>query len=524
MADITFATHPAYDKHRAAWKRHRDLYEGEHRTLTENADYLWPHAFELKEDGRKFYAERMKRTRYLNLLDILVEIWKGIFFQKEPSVPEATRNLLEPIKKNIDGEGNSLFSWLRDEMLPKLLLFGKPIALVEATALPDGATEADAAKHRPFIKLIDPLQFVDWQKLPDGEDSLGGFEWFRYEFMEVPHRANPEAAAVAMVEKCRVYSMNGSRYVVREYQKVKEKIGDKASERWERDGAELLGAIDRIPVVVLEKKSWVKDAAEECLRFFNLRSMYDNQLLHQGYTKHFAVGIDPNNTKQIQALSEYIMGILPTGGDIKTVAPSSQDHMVRAMTDSLVAFFRAGLRKTRELPLDSRESMAADAQAEENRNATDAVLGAIEQLEAFTNKVVSLCAEFLGKKDFDPEIKFSREIHMESAELHVLIRSAFRDAMAKLPTWEKATLKRAARLQNFSGEEYAEIEQEIDAMETGDPVQQEDDIFGDDDAGLTDEQIAEIKSSAESTRSLAVRMGRSPRSIAAMRRRSKYSQ
>lgn len=457
---IEFFEHPGYSDSAKTWRRHRDLYVGDHDTLVGNNEYLWPHQFELTQDGAPYFGIRRQRTRYLNLMKILIAIWQGYYFKREPEYSQEVLDMLGAEIDNIDGQGSSLFSFLKDKVLSHYLLYGKVITLVDSFSdQPETVADEKESGMRPVISLIHPLDMKDWQTDLRTNSKYGRFDFLRHEYSEIGARDSATVKPKQVLKTDELLLNQDGQYEIRRYKSVEAKAAGKTVQYWEPVGEPIIprninGALDQIPVFVLESECPLSDASEECVRYFNKRSILDSIDLHQGYKKLFISGGANLSPDQRKAVTEYAIGLLPTDADLKEVQPTDTGNIRASLSDALDTFFKVGLRQTHSLPADSREAQSAEAQAAEKSNATGIVLANIEQLENYTNAIIAEYAKFKGIEDFEGRITLSREVEFESLESQVLIWNTLRDELRNYPAWKKSTLKRIAKFQNLPDEEY----------------------------------------------------------------------
>lgn len=461
--------HPSYIQHREEYRVIRDLYENHHRVLS-GPEYLFRHVFERKPDkgGETLLRARIERTRFLALLKIAVEIWKGMLFQNRPDIPDAVAELLGDEIDNIDGFGNSLYSFIKDRVFTEYILMGRVGVLVDSLQ--------DAPDNRPFMDVITADSLKDWQDELRSNSRFGNFDFVRFEYYETPKRASHEDEPFYVLKSDALYLNEDGYFTVQRYkateERPKELEGEKTSryrshQQWEREGEELVSELrDHIPFFILEGESWLSDAAQEALRFHNLRSNYDSVNYFQGSQKIFVKGIDSDNKQAVIDLAEYAVGNLGNDPNADVIAVESVESsgLQNALVASLDTFFKMALKNLRTLPLDSRESQSADAQSQERRNQKNIIHSCIDDLENFMNRALKTYAAFKGVEDFQEEINLNRDIEIDAVETQVLIYQTLKAEIQKLPKWERSVLIRFLKLQNFSEKEFDEIKDEIEQM------------------------------------------------------------
>lgn len=462
--------HPQYLQMQARWEMWRDLYDGDHDTICQK--YLWYHALERKSDtdAAELRAARVQRTRYLNFLELIISIWGSIFFRNEPKPDQATADMLGEYSDDIDGQGSSLYSFVKDRVLLNYLLYGDVYIL--ADAFPFSATtqlQARQSGARPFLEVMDPLQVVDWDIETGNPARLGQFNVFRHEFDVLM----PRMTATEMPLRARVshsLELVDGKYTIKIYRSPIDQATGNFLTSDPQSGLPVFNLVetvdtqlDSIPIAYIKGDSWIKDVAEETLRHLNLRSNLDNINYYQGYQKMFAKGIDPNAPDQIKALSAYVISILPRDGDMIFAEPVNTSSLEAALSECVNNIFKIGLNQIRSLSSDSKQVQAADSASQEKDYTYAQVESAIEDIENGVEQALNNFARFQGKEGFNAEYKIDREIKSEDMAQWIQIYTAFQDKFTNnYPDVDRAAVKKAICKLSLPNEE--ELIKGVDAL------------------------------------------------------------
>lgn len=451
MADtIRLYQHPYYTLMRDRWTLYKDLYEGYHEKLVES-QYLWMHGLEKKDDDEQaqaLRAAREQRTRYLNLMEIMVSLWTSIFFRNKPTPDDALAAMLKEEIDNIDGQGTSLYSFVKDDVLKSILLYGPTYILADAFPL-SVATEAQAreAGARPFLECLSPLEVPDWQIETQDSKRFGKFNVLRREFDVLKPRTRASEQPLIQRVSHELFRQDNKFHT----QIYLADLDDKGAIRkdqsghtvW-RPGALQTTDLQEIPVVHADCDSWLKDVAEEVLRHFNLRSNLDNVNYYQGYQKMFAKGVDLNNPQARIALSSYVISGLPVDGDIIFGEPVNTTSLESALSGSVQNIFNVGLNQLRSIAADSKVGQTADAQAREREYTTSQVESELETIENLINRAFVPYAEFKGQSNFKGKLELDKEVESEDLDSWLKIYFAFKDDFAQnYPEVTKESVKKA---------------------------------------------------------------------------------
>ncbi len=465
-----FWEHPDYICNKDAWKIYRDLYEGKRECIT-SADYLWYTSLERKSppslvEQKKILNiryDREIRTRYLNIPEIIVSIWQSMFFRQEPVLDTVALDFFEqiPSKDNIDGSGKSLYTFIKDCVAQNLCVFGKAIILADAF----GSTAKNKSQEtelglRPFLESLDPLCVPDWEIETGDSKRIGKYNMLRHEYDLVMPRNGDASAQPRLIRYSELHTTDGKQHTITRYTTEVDQTGqyktvDKDTKQaiWKQDGETLITGLIEIPVTVIKSESWIKDACEETLRHYNLRSVKDSIEFNQGFQRVWIKGVDTSNPDAISALSEYVIGALPENGSVEVVDPVSTSEMKESINQALENAFKVGLNQQRRLPATSNQAQTAEAQTEEKDPTIALIESQIDELETAINDALVNFAAFAGVKDFQGRITLVKDVRREDLNTWLQLWTTFRDDFDKIPSVKKAALKKALGKLDLENEE-----------------------------------------------------------------------
>lgn len=484
----TLHIHPEYLQRYDNWVLAKDLYEGVHSTLVQK--YLWYHQIEKQNSNqtKELRSLREERTRYKNLTEIGVSIWQSLFFRTPPTPDKKLKKLLEDTgaEHNIDGMGTSLNSFVKNKVLVSRLNYGKICILADSFPIEARTLkEQKDNKLRPYLDIINPLDAVDWAIDYSNPARIGKYDLFRHVFYGVAPRKNSKEEP-QLRKYSRELTVTNGKYQVEQYYvnvdknfKVVEDYIVNGKEDWRADGEILITDLKEIPVSVIDSESWFKDANEESLRYFNLRSNKDNILHQQGYQDKYIVGVDPTDTARINAFNEYSYKLLPENGNAFAIEPIDPASYERAEAEAQASFFNVTLNKLRLLPNSSDESQAADAINKENEYTYALVEADLDELENVMNDSFKNFALLMGDENFDGKLEFNKQITPESFQEFINLHMSFRDVLSKIEGYDKAAAVKAikkARFDTKDEEALLKIAEETDFKANEEALLEEDPI------------------------------------------------
>lgn len=467
--EVKLFLNPQYQKLQPSMLLHELLYKGDQEALKDPC-YLWPHELETKREGEPIRKLREMRTHYSNYIEPLVTIWQGLFFRKEPEISDEVRALLGPAVDDIDGKGTSFLNFIKNEVFPSYIVHGRVFLKVDAFAdAPMTLAEEKEKKVSPYFELIDPLCFVDWGFDNSAPDKMGKFLFAREEYLYQEPRTSAESEPVMRL-RSKQYFLDEGRLLVRTYQAKEKEKGKRKGKKsksedpisWEVVSTQDLGVWSEIPIAYVMTDSWIKDAAVEALKYFNLVSVIDNINLFQGHQRVYFIGNFDQNFNRA-ALAEYTLQVLPEGTTIHETQPTNTAG-IEARADSVFnAIWRVGLNQVRQMAADSKAVQGEATLREEKDYTVSLVQSELASLENIINQALKHFAMFKGQPNFEGKISFSADITKADVEKVTQIAMSFKDDINKVPKFRKAMLKWAANEIDLPEKE--EILEEIDSQD-----------------------------------------------------------
>lgn len=456
-ASIKLFEHPDYKRNASDWQTYFDLYEGRHEVVTSDR-YLVRHLLELHpNEGADLRRMRVQRTRYLNMLEMVVSVWTGLFFKEDPVADKKVESLFGDHLKNVDGLGNSLAAFLKGPVMLNYLLTGRVAVLTDAPEF-FGVTKADQQRHRAFFQVLPALSLKDWQFRRDVPME---YERLRYEYSEVADRTSLVDVAPEEVLHSRVFSLEPNGYSVRTFRRPK----DSDSTGWEEKGQEqLVAGFPELPVAVCLGDTWVRGVSEMQLQLLNYMSAYSNQLNHTAFERHVFAG--PMSTETQKAWSEYAALVVPQGTTVSTIPPADMSGHERAIDLTQQWLMKVAFNRVQSLAANTKAVAGADTLRELKDELLSLIVGEIESIENAANRMVRHYAMFvLGPEEgatFDGRVTLSREVSVEDVKQFLELVAAFRRDIDRIPSWRRATLKRAAVKFDLSEDEERQILEDIE--------------------------------------------------------------
>jgi len=462
----TLYLNPEYVWSREEYQLIKDMYEGRHDVMCRNPAYLWLHAIEESKTGElpnakgsKHLARRRNRTRYLNLPEIITSLLISFFFKGEGKASAGLLSFLGKQYDDIDGENTSLPSFIKTKIAEPYLIYGKSVVFADSikhTALTQAQAQEQGA--RAFLTAINPLSFVDWQRVGRG-DSAGKLKFGRYVYDEIQERED-ETQEPEIYRMSRSYSMLNNQ-VIRRIYRAEKKEGSMRPEitggelidstQWIEQEAELT-QLQQVPIAILQDVSWIKDVCQETLRYHNLRSSKDNILHNQGYQKTFIIPGASGEVDDIGYNNETSWIILPPGSSVVTVDPVDTAAHERAEADSISNAFKLGLNQLRMLSGDSKLVQAADSLLEEKSNTIALIQSTLEDIENHTNEALINYASYSRNAPKDLTYEINKDINTNDLDSFIKVYSMFRDLIGQYPDIQKEALKKAVYKMDLSKE------------------------------------------------------------------------
>lgn len=457
--------HPEYKAVEADFRMYQDLYDGDHARMV-SQEYLWAHEFEVAtKDGNKYRKIREQRSRYSNLFEPIESTWVNLTLSDEITIPEETKKILGEWANDIDGEGHSVETFLREKIAPQYFRFGKAFVLADAPK-EKALSEQDkqARGLRPFLTVLSALDVRDWQLQPAGK-YRGKLKGIRTEYVANEVRKSltdkPNQLAESII---RELSDNSGVKVTRYTAELKQGQKD-----WKSQEVSELSDWDEIPVTFICSEPWLKGVSQVVLRIFNLESALDTGLNAQAFQRVIVAGNISNDHKM--AFNEYAVNFCPEGSTVTVIEPNNPAALQARIEQNVSLLPKVAFNRAHSLPMTSKESPGEDAQRKAKEETVALAKAAAEDLETIINQAVRLWAKFAGQDDFDPKIVVGKNITEEDVTEQITIFQAYSDAIMKVPTWYKQILKKTAAKQNLS--ELPKIEKEIDEMTLAKPEEKQ---------------------------------------------------
>jgi hypothetical protein len=468
MAEVRLFEHPDYAAKRDEWAFLKSLYDGKHDVIVNDPNILWPLYEETRDDktAKELLKERRQRTRYLNIPEIIVSIWISFFFRKDPTFSEEATKQFDDQLNNVDGFGTTFVKMLKKN-LENYLLYGKMASLVDSLAAGD--------KKRPFVSIIHPLDFVDWDIETNDSNRVGLYNAARINTVAVSSRSRLTKAPEVMQLSNELYL--DSNYTRQQY-KTENKTGHVSEEnkKYVPLGGPITSDIDFIPIVVSEDVSWIKDVAQETLRHLNLRSSKDSTEHAQCFQKNFIIGIAPGDAAAVAAMSEHIWRFLPAGCTVHTVPEVNTTSIAQSIDQAIDNAFKVGLNLLRQVAAGSKAVQSDDSISSEKDERLALVESTIYEIEDFGNRILRNMGVFAGASDDQIElftVEMDKDLTSESINEFITIYGAFRDLIGKYSEVNKqAAIKAVSKL--FDGtvkDDLIKIIEDVEAEQDQEPAQ-----------------------------------------------------
>lgn len=462
--EISFFKHPTYELLVDNWIQYRDLFNGDHETLSSEY-YLWPHEFETTgaDGANSLYSIRRNRSRYVNLIKPIIKRYTSLLFGNEIDFSEIESVIPEEERADIDGQGTSLEAFIKGQIAKNYFLFGRPLVLVDSFGIATTSLgEERKVGQRPFMEVLHPLEVIDWEIETGDPSRKGRFNFIRseYEVIEPRMSATDEPK---IVRYSKVLTVEGGRYIQKLYKgdKIDSGVSSSKSSNWTLLEEDPIGELVEIPVASSFLESWVADLSPIALLRHNTQSSLDNQLLFQAHQRIIGSGDFADGDA---VASESTWMLVKGEANIQVVEPSQPVSLEKRLETLTLDLFRVAFCQTRPMPADSKVAIAADSQRESKDEFIATLLAAGKEIEDVVNQSVQNYAAFKGKKDFEGKIKFDFDITLDDVDQQILIAQAFAAEIRKHPTWYKELMKKMATYQGFADQK--EILQEIDEAES----------------------------------------------------------
>lgn len=453
--------HPEYKEKRDFYESAEETYEGDQECL-KDSKYLWLHELETKIEGSNIRKIREQRSAYTNFIEPIVSNWTSMFFKKEPTIDEATKTFLKDFENDIDGEGNSLNSFIQNKLLISALVSGTPI--IRANVLgekPSNLAEQQVkTNYRPYLKVIEACDFVDWGIERKDPKRLNKFNFVRLQYKEMKDRQDaesaPEEKEISIQYKIVTNERQIPYLIVTEYEKIEDKEGDK-DRVWKINNTIELKEWDEIPIVAdVNGVSWVKDLIPHVLKYYNLESALDNICLYQAHQRIFLAG--DLEQKDLITISECAISAVPHDTQIQTIEPVSTTAIESRLGSVLNNIFRIALNQSRMMSSDAKSVQGADTIRQEKEGIYNLISAEAESIENLINQSIKMMAKYLGNDSLEPEFKFNIDASGDNVDQLIKLVSLFRDEFNKLPSARKELINNMLSSLNIEVSEQIGIE------------------------------------------------------------------
>jgi hypothetical protein len=437
-------THPQYDFLSPDWELYRALFEGKHQKLVDDSNILWPLYIETKGGsvGPDLLRERKRRTRYLNIVEIIVSLWTSFFFREKPILTVEATELLGDAQFDIDGQGTSFITFLK-MVLENYLIYGKPIVLMDSLS--------EGENLRPFASLINPIDLVDWDLETENQERIGLFNAARRVYQVTVGRERLTQEPKTLLLSDEYFLNNLGRFSKQTY------ISKPDSGDWEIYGAAIESELNEIPLIVANTDSWIKDVCQEALRHFNLRSSKDTIEHQQAYRQVFIKGVDSKDLSAISALSEFHYPILPKDADVVVVQPAPTESIKASISDALDCAFKVGLNQLRQVASTSGSVQSSETIQAEKDDRLALVESTLEEIEGIGNRMLDFYGRFTGQEFLAENAKviFNKEVTNEDLTMFVQVYNGFQGILSRYPDIQPLIAKKVLS-KLLSGEDQEE--------------------------------------------------------------------
>lgn len=423
--------HPEYEEIKEDYELWHELYEGDQKEL-KKSKYLWLHELETKPAGAGIRKLREQRSSYTNWAEVLVSLWTSILMRKDPIIPDEVMTLLGDLIDDVDGEGTSLVSFIRDQIVAHTFIYGKPIVKVDALGeKPNTLAEEEEANYRPFMQIIDPKSFVDWKLEKKDVKNLNKLQFCRLEYCEYSERNDAtdpiEEMTISKVYIMREGKLNIDKYKLKEDKKGTKKAGDP---EWELIDSIVIPDWDEIPITFSESISWLRDVSPHILKYYNTESVIDNVVLMQGHQRIFVIG--DVSQMEVISLSESGLNSLPLGSTIEVIEAGDTAGAERRLQSILGNIIRVGLNQLK-MQIEGQAVESADTLQQVKDNTIGLIQAELENVENVINKAIELWAKYKGQDGFKSQIKFNIEDVKDNIDQIVKLIMVFKDDVSRLP-------------------------------------------------------------------------------------------
>lgn len=312
-------SHPHYRRMFPAWEFYRQSYES-------GPEYLANNLFKHPKEDPKFYGQRLSRAVVLNHTRVVADTYASLLYQSPVtrlSPSESTSELLSELWLDVDMLGSSADVFWQ-EAVTWAQVYGAVHVLVdrwEPEEVPATRAQERASGRRPYLRLIEPQDLVDWEM-----NARGELEWVAIREAANPKRRFGDKEA-AGAETVRLWTREGWTL----YRHVPEEKGRSSLHKIDAG----THPCAKVPLITLRLGKRIKghhplagsmmgDLAPLQRRAVNLLSLIDEQL----YQNVFNIMCMPESTfDRLAGLNFSVGGVIPV--------PDDASHMPQYLSPNL---------------------------------------------------------------------------------------------------------------------------------------------------------------------------------------------
>ena len=494
---INFHRNPEFIKRMDEWEMFRDMFEGNHRTMT-SPRYLWLHEFEFErttggatrsETGHQNRVEahnnaasrmrqiREENTRYFNLVEPIIKRFVNLIFKGGIDTSEVEDIFTQggkDLMRDVDGNGTTLQNFIMNQIAGSYFLYGKVLLFTDSFGITARSKQEEIQRGlRPYWEVFNPLEVPDWQFELKDSARRGRFNFVRCEFnMMLPRDAAWQKPKVKRFSK--VLSVEGGEYVARLYEGQEIKVDTHKTVllnddvEWKLVSEAVVPAFSEIPVASHDTESWIKQAAPILLSRHNKQSGLDNILHYQAYQKVIASGAAKFGDRL--DMHEGVWTFIPGEANIQIIDPVQPTSLEKRIDQLTAEALKVAFNMQHVLPGDSREMPGAEAMIRQREDFIDQAKRAAQEIEDVVNEGVKQWAKFMGRDEFDGRIHFNTDLTVEDFDQELAAVQAFADRISLYSEVRKGVDLRMVDHLNIPNAE--EAKRQIEDEETASPVGQ----------------------------------------------------
>jgi len=478
----SFYLHPDYEALRSTWAKYQDFYDGDNERMK---NYLIRFALEDESpDGKAAWNQRKNRTFYVNFCEPIISIWVSMLFKRSVDTSEVADIFTDQELDNIDGEGNSINTFIK-KWTTQYLLLGKSYAFVDSpNVLVRNQADANSAGLRPYGQIWSPTEVPDWQKESINGSHIGKFTSIHDMRVELPLRASLSHQPTLQLVRRSFYLKDGAFTMQRFIAKTQDSTasstkqsavmlflsGAQNTTQWIPDGEEKsISEVSEIPVTIMEDRSWLAEVIPQAHRYYNLDSNHDNIIYFNGYPR---LAISTNQSMaSIMPASESTVMKLPEGSTLTQISSDDPTASEKNRAEVRNMIFRIGLNQIRQLDGGSQAVQSADTIRQEKEFTVALAKETVLNIQQGVNSFVQHWAMFRKKKDYANTIKLNTDIGTDDVNEFIQLYNAFATKVGQYPETSKAMDKKLIEKVGLNSEDTSAIFDEIDNAEPAETSQ-----------------------------------------------------